>query len=191
MKTFDLKMTALADSIREKSGINDALSIDEMVGVVDNISAKDLIPELDNEGIAGDLMSGKELVGSDGEVVVGTFSIDSELNTQDGLIAQIQAAVDSLPEAGGGGSSTIESVTCTVLEDGPCMYYMGEFYYVNDSGICTKKEDMTVGQSLMVMKNSIIVISATTASGGVTPLITGNSLKAYHVDDDFYINANM
>jgi hypothetical protein len=284
-------LKSIADSVRAKTGATGDLSIDEMVGAVDNISAKDLIPELDNEGIAGDLMSGKELVGSDGEVVVGTFSIDNELNAQDGLIAQIQSVVDSLPEAGigeptlqnktitptasqqtvtpdsgydglskvtvnaipstyvkpsttkaattytpsttnqtiaagtycsgvqtikgdtnlipanivsgksifgvagsatagGGSGGAIESVTCTVLEDGPCMYYIGEFYYVNDSGICTKKEDMTVGQNLMVMKNSIIVISATTASGGVTPLIS-SSLNTYRVDGDFYINANM
>lgn len=93
--------------------------------------------------------------------------------------------------AGGGSGGVIESVTCTLVEDGPCMDYMGQFYYLNDSGICTKKEVMTVGQNLMVMKNSIIVIAGSTVSGGVTYLIGDIRFSAYRVDGDFYIKANM
>lgn len=59
------------------------------------------LPELSNEGSAGDLLKGKQLIDGDGNIVTGTFSIDSELSTQDDLISQIRAAVDSLPEAGG------------------------------------------------------------------------------------------
>lgn len=73
------------------------------------------LPELNNEGSDVDLLSGKQLIDGDGNVVTGTFSLDNELSTQDDLIAQIQAAVDELPEAGSGGSfngSTIE--TCTL-----------------------------------------------------------------------------
>lgn len=60
------------------------------------------LPELTNEGFASDLMLNKELIDSDGNVITGTFTIDNELTTQDNLIAQIQAAVDGLPEAGSG-----------------------------------------------------------------------------------------
>lgn len=70
------------------------------------------LPTLSNEGAAADLLSGKQLIDSDGDVVTGTFSIDSELSTQDDLIAQIQAAVDSLPEAGGG-EPTLQNKTVT------------------------------------------------------------------------------
>lgn len=58
------------------------------------------LPELTNEGSASELFSGKELIDSEGNVVTGTFSIDDEIATQDDLIAQIQSAVDSLPDAG-------------------------------------------------------------------------------------------
>lgn len=62
------------------------------------------LPALTNEGVASYLLSGKQLIDGDGNRITGTFSIDNELTTQDSLIAQIQAAVDSLPEAGGGDS---------------------------------------------------------------------------------------
>jgi hypothetical protein len=58
------------------------------------------LPTLTNEGSTSDLLSGKQLIDSDGEVVTGTFSIDNELSTQDNLITQIQNVVDSLPDAG-------------------------------------------------------------------------------------------
>lgn len=72
------------------------------------------LPELTNEGSASDLMLGKELIDADGSKVTGTFSIDSELITQDDLIAQIQAAVDSLPEAGSGSGGSASYDTCTL-----------------------------------------------------------------------------
>lgn len=56
------------------------------------------LPELTNEGSASDLLAGKELIDSSGSKVIGTFSIDDELSEQDDLIAQIQSAVDSLPD---------------------------------------------------------------------------------------------
>lgn len=49
---------------------------------------------------AGDILSGKTAY-VDGEKVTGDFTINSELSTQDDLIAQIQSTVDSLPEASG------------------------------------------------------------------------------------------
>lgn len=79
------------------------------------------LPILTNEGSASDMLFGKQLIDSDGNIVTGTFSLDKELNTQDGLIAQIQAAIDSLPEVGNGSSGdsggTIETCTITVETD--------------------------------------------------------------------------
>lgn len=51
------------------------------------------LPTLSNEGAASDLLSGKQLIDGDGSVVTGTFTIDSELDTQDNLISQIQSAL--------------------------------------------------------------------------------------------------
>lgn len=57
------------------------------------------LPSLSNEGTASDMLSGKQLIDSDGNIITGTFTIDSELSTQDDLISQIQAIVDELPNA--------------------------------------------------------------------------------------------
>lgn len=59
------------------------------------------LPTLTNEGSASDLLSGKQLIDGNGNKITGSFTIDTELAAQDNLISQIQAAVDSLPEAGG------------------------------------------------------------------------------------------
>lgn len=47
------------------------------------------LPELYDEGIATDLMRGKQLINSEGYVVTGVFSLDTELAEQDRLIAKI------------------------------------------------------------------------------------------------------
>ena len=59
------------------------------------------LPELADTGTAEELFSGKQLIDQDGNVVTGTFSIDSELSTQDELILLLQDAVNNLPVASG------------------------------------------------------------------------------------------
>ena len=84
---------------------NNTTSLQELLEAVNNLpnagSGGVDLPELTNEGTESDLMLGKELIDGDGRVVIGSFTIDSELTAQDDLIAQIQAVVDGLPEAGG------------------------------------------------------------------------------------------
>ena len=57
------------------------------------------LPELSNEGSAAELFAGKELIDGNGEKVTGTFTIDSELSTQDSLITQIQTALQNKASA--------------------------------------------------------------------------------------------
>lgn len=64
------------------------------------------LPELTNEGTAADLMSGKQLINDEGSVVTGMFTIDSEISTQDTLIANIKTALQDKAAGGGGGSIT-------------------------------------------------------------------------------------
>lgn len=64
------------------------------------------LPELSNEGSANDLMFGKRLIDSNGNVVNGSFTIDNELNTQDYLIAKIQTTLQN--KAVSGDDTTIE-----------------------------------------------------------------------------------
>lgn len=63
------------------------------------------LPTLTNEGAADELLSGKQLINSTGKIVNGTFTIESELDTQEDLISQIATAVNNLPEAGSGGGT--------------------------------------------------------------------------------------
>ena len=53
------------------------------------------LPTLTNEGTASDLLYGKQLIDAEGNVVEGSFTIDSELSTQDSLITQIQTALQN------------------------------------------------------------------------------------------------
>lgn len=71
------------------------------------------ITTTDATASANEIMSG-ETAYVNGSKITGTFSIDSELNTQDDLIAQIQATVDSLPEAGSGSGGSASYDTCTL-----------------------------------------------------------------------------
>lgn len=57
------------------------------------------LPELSNEGSSSELFSGKELIDSEGNKITGTFTIDSEITTQDNLIAQIQTVLESKASA--------------------------------------------------------------------------------------------
>lgn len=71
------------------------------------------LPELTNAGTSADLLQDKQLIDGEGNVVTGTFTIDNELSAQDDLIAQIKATVNSLPDAGGGGTD-FETCSLTI-----------------------------------------------------------------------------
>lgn len=92
-------IVALANSIRNRTEETSLLTIGEMIDDIGSITGGVELPQLTNEGSAGDLLSGKELIDGDGNVVTGSFTLESEITTQDNLIAQIQSAVDSLPDA--------------------------------------------------------------------------------------------
>jgi len=84
------------------------------------------LPTLTNEGSAQDLMSGKELIDSKGSKVTGTFTIDSELSTQDSLIAQIQAALEGKASGGSGIDTSDATATAGDILSGKTAYVDGE-----------------------------------------------------------------
>lgn len=70
---LDADMTDVADHIRAKAEISTPLEWpDGYKAAVDAIQTGVELPELTNPGAASDLLAGKELIGADGEVVVGT-----------------------------------------------------------------------------------------------------------------------
>jgi hypothetical protein len=64
------------------------------------------LPELTNPGAAEDLMKGKELLDSQGKVVSGAFTLDSELTAQDSLISQIRTVLQGKAAGGSGGGGS-------------------------------------------------------------------------------------
>lgn len=69
---LDADMTGVADHIRAKAEISTPLAWpDGYKAAVDAIQTGVELPELTNPGVASDLLAGKELIGADGEVVVG------------------------------------------------------------------------------------------------------------------------
>lgn len=70
---LDADMTDVADHIRAKADISTPLEWpDGYKAAVDAIQTGVELPELTNPGAASDLLAGKELIGEDGKVVVGT-----------------------------------------------------------------------------------------------------------------------
>ena len=57
------------------------------------------LPELANPAAPEELFANKELIDGEGNVVIGTFTIDEELDTQDDLIYQIQTALQNKASA--------------------------------------------------------------------------------------------
>ncbi len=157
------KMTAVADEIRVLSGTTDAMGLDSMAAHVGNANQtigeqKTLIstiksalagktagsvdlPELTGEGTAADLMKGKQLIGSAGNVVRGSFTLENEMTEQNDLIPRIKAALAG--KAAGGGCvvepdykdlyQRVEYITSAEEETYP--YFITDFYADNACGV--------------------------------------------------------
>lgn len=114
MATLYEVFTNIANAIRSRTGKTDAMTPDEMGTEIltMELTGGVELPELTNPATSEEIFLDKETIDANGNVQTGTFTIDGELTTQNDLIAQIQSAVDNLPDAGGGGNGSYE--TCTV-----------------------------------------------------------------------------
>lgn len=79
------------------------------------------LPTLTNPGTSADLLSGKQFIDQNGNIVTGEFSLDSELEIQGQLIADIQTALEDF-DGGSGGSVG----TCTIVVSGA---YPSQYIY--------------------------------------------------------------
>jgi hypothetical protein len=137
------------------------------------------ITTTDATASADEIFSG-ETAYVNGNKVTGTFTIDSELSTQDSLITQIQNAVNSLPDAGSGsedldaelttqenlitelstildnkasgGSSggSVETYAVTISDP----YEIFTFYYTDEN---MEPQTGTGTRNITVLKNTIII----------------------------------
>lgn len=102
-------LTGIADSIRKITGKTEPIKVEDISIEIETELSSPKLPTLENEGTANDLISGKELIDDDGNIVTGTFTLDSELTTQDNLIAQIQTALEGKVSGG----ATVEPILQT------------------------------------------------------------------------------
>lgn len=147
------------------------------------------LPNLTNPATQDEVFLNQEYIDENGEKKTGTFTIDSELTQQDSLIAQIQSAIDELPDAGSGGSSGgIETCTVVITDDGSPLGPGMEpiFYYVDQNG--TIQQIASVSCTLTVMKNSIIAITGWSAgsngTGQCSEIFYGIGNAAYSINGD-------
>ena len=168
--------------------LNNTTSLQEVLEALQNkATGGGGIDTSDATATESDILSGKTAY-VDGEKVTGTFSIEEELNTQDDLIAQIQSAVDNLPEASSGEVS-LQSKTVTPSSNMQTV--------TADSGYDGLSEVIVNGDSNLVAENIVsgktIFGVAGNASGGGNETVTGTITGAgpMGVEGSFYyIDAN-
>lgn len=118
-------------------------------------------------------------------------NIDAELTEQDNLISQIQAVVDSLPEAGSssGGSGGIETYTGTIVANSE---NSDAYILYTDKNLTLQETDLGFlpahSITVEVPKNTAIIIDApggASADSGCEDLI-GNGCS-YHITANNFI----
>ena len=110
----------------------------------------------------------------------------------DALIARVNAAKDvaaSLPEASGG-SGGIEVCNITIVEDGPCEYFIGSIYYTAPDGSVAEITQAFKGEILSVMKNTLLAFSGEGLTGNLTYITDYAGMVICHITGDCSLKAN-
>lgn len=92
--------------------MNNTTSLQDILTLLEDKAAGAVLPTLDNPAGADQVFAGYEVIDGSGAVVEGTFTIDAELSAQDGLIAQIQAALEGKASV----SAVLQEKTATPTE---------------------------------------------------------------------------
>ena len=107
IKSIDSRnLENIADAIREKTGKTGTMNVLNMPAEIRSIQGG--LDTSDATASANEILQG-ETAYVDGKKITGTFTIDSELTTQDDLIAQIQSALESKAAGGGNNNMTAET----------------------------------------------------------------------------------
>jgi len=73
-------LVAVADSVRERTGQTDKITLGEMINDINYVIGGVELPELTNEGTASDLLAGKQLIDQEGNIVEGTIAAKTSSN---------------------------------------------------------------------------------------------------------------
>jgi hypothetical protein len=187
-------VVAVADSIRNKTGLTKELTLGEMIDYIESFGLNDSgIDTSDATATADDILIGKTAYAND-EKIIGTFSLDAEITTQDDIISQIQNALEG-KTIGGSPEGMINApemctVTLNFLEN-------SEPYTVNYLYLGVNEDTNTieyfsvqnapcgVSHTISCVKHSAIEIS----SNGVQDSWGGldQSFPQISVDSEYYV----
>jgi len=116
------KMTALADAIRDKTGITNTLTLDEMAIAVQDIEVG--ADTSDATATSDEIFAGETAYTADGKVT-GTFTIEEELTEQNDLISQITTLVAQKANPQGGTDTSDATATASDILSGKTAYVKG------------------------------------------------------------------
>lgn len=171
----------IADAIREKTETSQLLTPPEMAEAIRNYEGGSTLPELSNPGSSSDLLSGKELIDGEGNIVIGNIA---ERNSEN---VTIEGASFSVPS--GYYSSEVSKSVQTIEQASPIVD-------INSSGLITatvnQNEGYVVGETktatkqLNVFSNTSIepTKSAQTiaANSYIPATVTINPIPTKYVD---------
>jgi hypothetical protein len=136
--------------------------------------------------VESDVMSGKKY-GANGSVKTGTFSLDSELSTQDNLIAQIQTALEGKAAGGSGGDINTCTVTLSLIDNtlwGSLLEYI-VMRYINGEFVVTPG---TCDVNTLVSYNDVVcgsIIYACDVTGLAYTAIMSDNLTPIQLDSQY------
>lgn len=99
-------LVAIADAVRNRTGETGGLTLSDMPVAIGGITGGGGINTSDATATADKIFLNESAYVKD-EKVIGTFTIDEELNTQEDLIAEITSALEGKAAGGGNGSSEL------------------------------------------------------------------------------------
>lgn len=117
-------LKTMADTVREVTGTTGPMSFDELMSANQEIVENGGAPITDATAEAADIASGKIAYNNNGKVV-GSFTLDSELSTQDNLITQIKTALEGKAAVAGGTDTSDATATAADILSGKTAYVKG------------------------------------------------------------------
>lgn len=104
----------IANAVRTKLGVTNSYYVSDLGAAVESIPQGAQLPELSNPGSSEDLVTGKEMINQEGNIVTGTNpyekgATDTAIANETVLISQIQTALNNKASV----SPVIKSLTVT------------------------------------------------------------------------------
>lgn len=165
------ELVKIANAIRTKTGTTDKISLEDMPAKIAAIEGGTALPELENEGAASDLLSGKQLIDSEGNIVEGTIATKTASNlTASGATVTVPAGYYA--------SQATKSVA-TATQATPSVS-------INSSGLITATATQTAGYVAAGTKSSTHQLAFQAAK-----TITPSTASQIAVSSGYYTGGNI